>query len=82
MYSFNTGGYMRYQMFKVKEDEYKNLYSYAVRDTAIEQTHQKGSWLLSDSGEWKHASHPVSVDMKFEGTEMVAQANTLAYNEL
>lgn len=70
---------MRYQMYKVKEDGYDNLYSYAVRDTIIEQSHHKGSWLLMDSGEWKHASHPVSVEMKFEGSEMVAQANNLKY---
>lgn len=70
---------MRYQMFKVKEDVFSNLYAYAVRDTVFEHTQQKGSWLLLDSGEWKHATYPVSVDMKFEGSEMVAQANNLKY---
>ncbi len=70
---------MRYQMYKVKEDGYDNLYGYAVRDTVFEHVQEKGSWLLMDSGEWKRASHPVSVDMKFEGSEMVAQANNLKY---
>lgn len=69
---------MRYQMYKVKEEGYDNLYSYAVRDTTI-HSHCPGSWLLMDSGEWKNASHPISVGDKFSDAEMVSQSNYTKY---